>query len=666
MASSNTGIAVALLCAHGEFGDRVRESMAALGTPVVYEAAPQAFDRDALERSQANVVVVNLDAGSDTDFDNVYGLLDDARYRVVFNDDEVSGGLTGWDQARWLRHLSAKILGDADIDPPRPADAQAVPIHSVAATASVQDVAAHPVADVAETVAPVAVATVVAVELGDTSSAGSAAQVPASPPPSADHAAASVDMIDFDAIVDGPDSPPAAPAWSALDAPPPMLADTTEQGVHADPIDAVDLSGFGDITLDFDESASAAPPPLPSVAGHSAEQDIDFDTFDFDAPASIEPPPVPSIAEHLAGHDFDLDALDFDMPADVTPPPASSPARPLAGNDIDLDSLDFDSIAASGDVSAFDFGSDTAPHVDAYSEAAPSHIAAPDLASTPADTVAPNLAFASNEWTLDDVLDDVPAAPSGPAGAPAFGIEKLRAEEFLAPDVEANEAHPFEVPQGLSLELIPLEEAVAPVQVEAASRENWLDPDAVQMKVRRVWVLGASIGGPEAVREFLAALPRDFPALFVLAQHLGDEFVDMMAKQLAQATALTVRTPIHGARVGHGEVVIVPNGKRMLVDPMGVVVLERDTEQAAFSPSINRVLHDMADRFGSNASAIIFSGMTDDAVDGSRYLATKGGLIYAQRQDTCVVSTMIDGVCEAGIVSFLGSPQELAEKLVAG
>jgi chemotaxis response regulator CheB len=78
------------------------------------------------------------------------------------------------------------------------------------------------------------------------------------------------------------------------------------------------------------------------------------------------------------------------------------------------------------------------------------------------------------------------------------------------------------------------------------------------------------------------------------------------------------------------------------------------------------VLHDAADRFGSHAGAIIFSGMTDDAVEGCRYLAAKGGLVYAQRQDTSVVSTMIDGVCEAGVVSFLGSPQELAEKLLAG
>ena len=174
-------------------------------------------------------------------------------------------------------------------------------------------------------------------------------------------------------------------------------------------------------------------------------------------------------------------------------------------------------------------------------------------------------------------------------------------------------------------------------------------------------MLGASIGGPEAVRDFLAELPRDYPALFLLAQHMGAEFVDLMAQQLAKATPLTVRTPTHGERVGHGEVVIVPTTHRLQVDAEGVVLLERASNDGAYSPSIDRVLRDVADRYGANAGAIIFSGMTTDAVEGAKYLAAKGGAIYAQHPDTCVVSSMIDGVVEAGIVKVLGAPKELAD-----
>ena len=77
------------------------------------------------------------------------------------------------------------------------------------------------------------------------------------------------------------------------------------------------------------------------------------------------------------------------------------------------------------------------------------------------------------------------------------------------------------------------------------------------------------------------------------------------------------------------------------------------------------VLRDAADRYGSSAGAIIFSGMTNDAIEGAKYLASKGGTIYAQHPDSCVVSSMIDGVMETGIVKFLGAPRELAEQVLA-
>ena len=276
---------------------------------------------------------------------------------------------------------------------------------------------------------------------------------------------------------------------------------------------------------------------------------------------------------------------------------------------------------------------------------------------------------AAADWSLEDMLEgDAPPAGPVPTGRAEFGIEKVSAADYLAPPTE-NTAPPPAMPDldSFSLELMPLEEAVAPQAIEREAHESWLDPDKVVVppKIRRVWVLGASIGGPEAVREFLSELPRDYPALFVLAQHMGAEFVDLMAQQLAKATALTVRTPTHGERVGHGEVIIVPPTHRLQVDPEGIVVLERTSNDGAYNPSIDRVLHDVADRYGANAGAIIFSGMTTDAVEGATYLASKGGTVYAQHPDTCVVSSMVDGIIEAGITKVLGTPKELADVLLA-
>ena len=575
---SSSSVAVALLYESSTRTDHLRETLTALGAPIVYEAAAAALDREALARSQANVVIVNLEDEDSADLDGVYELLDDARYKVVFNDSGVSSELSGWDQARWMRHLAAKVLGEGDLDPPRPAGAEAVPLRarSEPAIASVVEAPATPTA---------------------TEPVHAHAQPAAPIEPPAEHAAA-------DAL-----AAVAAPAFDPTefidllrtdDVPTPALAEKTLPSIDFDaPAEEnIELSGIDDLLADFDVSA---PEPL-EEARLDEEFVVELQPEDIPVAVGIRPSETPEPAfDEASAADFGLD---------------------------------------------FDLG-------EAESQAA---------ASTPTETKP--LSSASAMWSLEDFDEGDKPEPT-PTGRANFGIEKMSAAEYLTPEGGDEAAQP-PIPSmsELALELIPLEEAVQPT-AERPDHENWLDPDQVKAKIQRVWVLGASVGGPESVREFLAEIPRDYPALFLLAQHLGDEFVDMMAKQLARATQMTVRTPSHGERVAHGDIVIVPNAHRLQVDPMGVVVLEKPTSEPAYKPSIDRVLEDVANRYGAAAGAIVFSGMSDDAVSGCVHLAGRGGTIYAQSPESCVVSTMVEGVSETGVVSFFGTPKELAEKVLA-
>lgn len=590
---------VALLYETRDLSDHVREALATLRTSIVYEAPAHEFDRAALEQSGASVVFVNLDAQDEADLENIYSLLDDERYRVVFNDGEVSSALTGWDHARWVRHLGTKIFDGADIDPPRPTGAQPVPMPTIAA---VEEVAVRaPEDENAWTFAAVPEEAVVMPQAAvDTASVD---PVDAPVAPDAIEAFDASDLIDFDSLMD-------MPAMG----PPPL----------------------------------ASIPPVPSGAFDSFDID-EFDDLDFSVGAA-------SIATGLEHDPVDSPAQAFA----VTAPQAV--ATDMSGNSSVFGGFDLELVPADD----FDFDEEQ----QAEFAPPPSIPASPYVARTHVE-LPPVEELAPLEWSVDDLQNassPLPSVPETIAHPTIFGIEKLRPEEFLAPVADADSAHALGPFSRSSLELMPLDEAVAPTAIEAVAEEDWLDPDSLRApkaKIRRVWVLGASIGGPEAVREFLAGLPRDYPALFVLAQHLGEEFVEMMARQLAQATPLNVRVPAHGERAGHGDVLIAPTHQRLLVDRQGVVVLERNTATTPFNPSIDRVLRDVADRFGADAGAIIFSGMSTDAAEGCRHLVDEGGSVYTQRPDTCVVSTMIDGVMAQGMVSFSGSPQELAQKLVA-
>jgi two-component system chemotaxis response regulator CheB/chemosensory pili system protein ChpB (putative protein-glutamate methylesterase) len=625
--STITDMRVALLYQTSHLGGHLKDALKEFGANVVYEAPPADIDRDKLEGSGARVVIVNLDADSDSYIDQLYDVLDAGDYEVVFNDASVSSNLQGWDHARWARNLAAKILNKPEAaTPPRPPGAEAVPT-PVQKSASFVPVAEKP---------------------GEPGP-----QRASAPKPSA--------------------APTAAPAKPARVEPPTLelptlgaasLADAPTQEFPTVEVPRPDLSAGG---LDLDDLAEfaklAEPPPAPveAAAPRPAKAAVESDfAAELDA---------------LFASDGDAPSTDFDisLPDEPAPKKPAAPSNPLELESIELTDIEMTSTNDAFEESV-EMQSDFPAIFDQLDGAAADIPTAVDNTFKPAEQAKPAKkdSVLPPEWNLE--TDELPP----PTGKANFGIEKVAPEDYLAPKVEETAKKVPAIAEslgGLTLELMPIEEAVAvqTYQNPNYQSESWLDGSrpAAKLKVgtgsgvQRVFVLGASIGGPEAVRDFLGALPAGFPVLFVLAQHMGEEFLELMSAQLAKSIALTVRNPTHGERVSHGDVVIVPTTHRVQIDGEGVLTMAHLPEKTQYTPSIDQVLRDVADAFGDKAGAIVFSGMAHDAIEGSKYLKTKGGTIWVQDPDTCVISSMVDGAREAGIVSFMGSPAQLAQKMIA-
>ena len=179
-----------------------------------------------------------------------------------------------------------------------------------------------------------------------------------------------------------------------------------------------------------------------------------------------------------------------------------------------------------------------------------------------------------------------------------------------------------------------------------------------------IWVLGASLGGPDAIKQFLGELPANLPVAFILTQHLGANFMGLLAEQLDRVTAFKVMPTRAGHVLRHGEVIVAPVQERLCINPIGAVELHSLHKELAYSPSIDTVLEDMAQRYGKNCHGIIFSGMCDDGVIGAEILSRKGGEIWTQEPNSCVISAMPDSVRQAGCSTFSGTPRQLAHKLI--
>jgi chemosensory pili system protein ChpB (putative protein-glutamate methylesterase) len=202
----------------------------------------------------------------------------------------------------------------------------------------------------------------------------------------------------------------------------------------------------------------------------------------------------------------------------------------------------------------------------------------------------------------------------------------------------------------------------APAQ-STQTTQTTVKPTATANAELNVWVLGASLGGPQAVRQFLAAIQEGLPVVFILAQHIGANHVSLLAEQLNRVTAFEVLPGKTGHQLKHGEVILTPADKQLSITDDGFLALTQAPPATIYSPSIDNVMVEVARCYGDKAGTIVFSGMGDDGARGCEAIAEKGGIVWAQDIASCVVSSMPDQARKTGKVSYSANPEQLAKHL---
>lgn len=179
-----------------------------------------------------------------------------------------------------------------------------------------------------------------------------------------------------------------------------------------------------------------------------------------------------------------------------------------------------------------------------------------------------------------------------------------------------------------------------------------------------VWLLAASLGGPEAVKAFLDALPAGLPVGFVYAQHIEASFESALSQAVGRHSQWQVNQSRASDRIRCGEVVIAPIAQEMSFGQEGAMLLSGRSWPEPYSPSIDQMMLNLAQQFGSRCGVIAFSGMGSDGSAAAAYLLRQGGRVWTQRADTCACSSMPDSLREGGYSSFSGDPRELAQAML--
>ena len=238
------------------------------------------------------------------------------------------------------------------------------------------------------------------------------------------------------------------------------------------------------------------------------------------------------------------------------------------------------------------------------------------------------------------------------------------APEVVEPPLPAPlpiEPVPNPVPQQINAAPAPAPKLkLKPVPAKAAFKTIPVKDD----RAETIWVLGASIGGPQAVKQFMQTLPDDLPVGFVLVQHIGASFVELLANQLDKSSAPNVIAAVEGEYIKKGQLVLARARAQLSFDRRGKVKFKPVDPKWPYSPSIDAVILEVIAHYKGCVNVILFSGMGNDGVEACREVIAQGGMIWGQRQDTCVVASMIEAARRESMLSYIGTPVELAKNLL--
>jgi chemosensory pili system protein ChpB (putative protein-glutamate methylesterase) len=179
-----------------------------------------------------------------------------------------------------------------------------------------------------------------------------------------------------------------------------------------------------------------------------------------------------------------------------------------------------------------------------------------------------------------------------------------------------------------------------------------------------IWILAASLGGPAAVKDFLDQLPAGLPVSFIYAQHIDANFSSVLSKVLARHSSFQLKEAQEGDKLESGQVLMVPVDREMILDEQGKVQFKDSAWPGPYGPSIDQVMINIANHYGSKCNVMVFSGMGNDGAIAAPLLKAYGCNIWVQSADSCANSSMPDSVEATGCSSFTGNPVQLAAHLI--
>ena len=177
-------------------------------------------------------------------------------------------------------------------------------------------------------------------------------------------------------------------------------------------------------------------------------------------------------------------------------------------------------------------------------------------------------------------------------------------------------------------------------------------------------VIAASTGGPKALSQLCAAIPKDFPVPIILVQHNSSGFDMGFAQWLDGYTPLSVSLAKKGIIPARGNLYVAPTDRHLLLNKAGFVLDDGEPVNNQ-KPAADILFKSASELYGESLISVVLTGMGSDGAEGTRHVKQSGGITIAQDEASSMIFGMPRAAIETGLIDMVLPLDSIAHKLVS-
>jgi len=185
-------------------------------------------------------------------------------------------------------------------------------------------------------------------------------------------------------------------------------------------------------------------------------------------------------------------------------------------------------------------------------------------------------------------------------------------------------------------------------------------------QINKILAIGTSSGSVPFLKKFLTQLPEEFPGTVVIT-NLPSGFTKTFADKLNEISKVRISEAVHKEVIKPGKVLIAPGDLHSKVLKSGnklQLIVENGEKINGQRPSIDVLMHSIAEQTPQQAIGLLISGNTDDGIHGFLEMKRAGAKNILLDNSTVVFDKLVLSAHELRAADFTVKPDKLINKIL--